>query len=250
MDMQRDGEVAVVRLRGGKANAMDEAFLKGVLRLFDEVESSDARAVVVTGYGNFFSAGLALPALVGLDRPGLSSFMVLFESVMRRVFSFPRPVVAAVNGHAIAGGCVLALQCDLRLIADSQIKIGLNEVQLGLGLPSAVIEPLRLQLPASSLVPIALEGTLLTPVEAKRLGLVAEVVPAAELLSQGIERARSLAGGTPAAVAQIKQALRAPSLERIQEESKRQMEIWLDAWFSPMTQKRIRNAVAQLTGKG
>ncbi len=250
MEMQRDGEVAVVRLRGGKANAMDEAFLKGVLRLFDEVESSDARAVVVTGYGNFFSAGLALPALVGLDRPGLSSFMVLFESVMRRVFSFPRPVVAAVNGHAIAGGCVLALQCDLRLIADSQIKIGLNEVQLGLGLPSAVIEPLRLQLPASSLVPIALEGTLLTPVEAKRLGLVAEVVPAAVLLSQGIERARSLAGGTPAAVAQIKQALRGPSLERIQEQSSRQMEIWLDAWFSPMTQERIRNAVAQLTGKG
>src|ERR1700687_700158 len=185
--MQRDGEVAIVSLRGGKANAMDEAFLRGLLRLFDEVESSNARAVVVIGYGNFFSAGLALPALVGMDRPALAAFMVLFESAMRRVFSFPRPVVAAVNGHAIAGGCVLGLQCDLRLMADSQIKIGLNEVQLGLGLPSVVIEPLRLQLPASSLVPTALEGTLLTPVEAKRLRLVGEVGPAAVVFSLGIE---------------------------------------------------------------
>jgi enoyl-CoA hydratase len=250
MEIQRDGEVAVVRLRGGKANAMDEAFLKGVLRLFDEVESSDARAVVVTGYGNFFSAGLAMPALIGLDRPGIASFMQLFESAMRRVFSFPRPVVAAVNGHAIAGGCVLALQCDLRLIADSQTKIGLNEVQLGIGLPSSVIEALRLQLPASSLVPIALEGMLLTPVDAKRLGLVDEVVPAAELLTQGIERARSLARGAPAAVAQIKQALRGPSLERMQKESPVQMDTWLNTWFSPMAQERLRNAVAQLTGKG
>jgi len=248
--MQRDGEVAVLRLQGGKANAMDEAFLKGVLRLFDEVESSDARAVVVTGYGSFFSAGLALPVLVGLDRTGLTAFMALFDSVMRRVFSFPRPVVAAVNGHAIAGGCVLALQCDLRLIADAPIKIGLNEVQLGLGLPSVVIEPLRLQLPASSLVPIALEGTLLTPDEARRLGLVGEVVPAAELLPRAMARARSLARGTPLALAQIKRALRGPSLERIQEESKRQSEIWLDAWFSPMTQERIGNAVAQLTARG
>jgi len=248
--MQRDGEVAIVSLRGGKANAMDEAFLRGLLRLFDEVESSNARAVVVIGYGNFFSAGLALPALVGMDRPALAAFMVLFESAMRRVFSFPRPVVAAVNGHAIAGGCVLALQCDLRLMADSQTKIGLNEVQLGIGLPSTVIEPLRLQLPASSLVAIALEGTLLAPADAKRLGLVDEVVPAAELLAQGIVRARSLARGSPSAVAQIKQALRGASLELMQKESGRQMKTWLDTWFSPMTQERVRNAVAQLTGKG
>ncbi len=249
MEVTRDGEVAVVSMRGGKANAMDEAFLRGLLRLFDEVESSDARAVVVIGYGNFFSAGLAMPALIGLDRPGLATYMVLFERAMRRVFSFPRPVVAAVNGHAIAGGCVLALQCDLRLMADSQTKIGLNEVQLGIGLPSSVIEPLRLQVPAASLVPIALEGTLLTPADAKRLGLVDEVVPAAELLARGVERARSLARGSPAAVAQIKKALRGPSLEMMQKESIRQMETWLDTWFNPLTQERIRNAVAQLTGK-
>src|SRR5260370_2818951 len=248
MEIRRDGEVAVVSLRGGKANAMDEAFLRELLRLFGEVESSDARAVVVIGYGNFFSAGLALPALAGLDRPGLASFMMLFERAMRRVSPFPRPVVAAVNGHAIAGGCVLALQCDLRLMADTPTKIGLNEVQLGIALPSAVIEPLRLQLPASSLVSIALEGTLLTPADAKRLGLVDEVVPAPELLARGIARARSLARGPAAAVAQIKQALRGPSLEMMQKESPRQIEISLDAWFSPVTQERSRLAPAPLTG--
>src|SRR5947208_1017556 len=85
------------------------------------------------------------------------------------------------KGNAIAGGCVLALQCDARICTDAQMVIGLNEVRLGIGLPSSVIEPLRLVVPASSLLPLALEGTLVSPADALRLGLVDEVVPADQL---------------------------------------------------------------------
>lgn len=249
MEIQRQGEVAVVSLRAGRANAMDEGFLRGLLRLFDELESSDARAAVLTGYDTYFSAGLALPSLLGLDRQKIASFMALFETAMRRVFASPLPVVAAVNGHAIAGGCVLALECDLRLIADSPIKIGLNEVQLGIGLPATVIEPLRLQVPASSHLPIAVEGNLFAPSEAKQLGLVHEVVPPSELLSRSIERARSLTRGSREAVAQVKHALRGPSLERMEKASAPQLEEWVNAWFSSAAQERVANAVAQITKK-
>jgi enoyl-CoA hydratase len=249
MEIQRDQEVAVIILRAGRANAMDEAFLNGILRLFDEVESSGARAAVLTGYDVYFSAGLALPSLLGLPREQMGPFMGLFDKVMRRVFAFPLPVVAAVNGHAIAGGCVLSLQCDLRLMADAPVKIGLNEVQNGLGLPASALEALRFHVLSSSLVSVALEGSLFSPSEAKRVGLVDEVLPSSDLLGKSIARARSLARGGPEAVAQIKRALRRPFLERIEREGVEQRERWLDTWFSPAAQDRLAEAVARITAK-
>src|SRR5215470_15311996 len=133
--------------------------------------------------------------------------------------------------------------------SDSPIKIGLNEVQLGIGLPATVIEPLRLQVPASSHLPIAVEGNLFAPSEAKQLGLVHEVVPPSELLSRSIERARSLARGSREAVAQVKHALRGPALERMEKASGPQLEEWVNAWFSSEAQERVANAVAQITKK-
>src|SRR5215468_8739454 len=170
MNILREEEFAIVRLHAGKANAIDRLFLEKLVGLMDELEASRARAAVLIGYDTYFSAGLSLPSLLPLGRTELRSLIDLFETAMRRVFTCPLPVVAAVNGHAIAGGCVLALQCDARLIAEGPVKIGLSEVQLGIGLPSSVLESLRFQVPPSSLVPIALEGTLFTPEEAKRLG--------------------------------------------------------------------------------
>jgi enoyl-CoA hydratase len=248
MKLEKDGDIAVVRLSGGKANAMDEAFLRGLVKLVDELEASGARAAVLTGYEKFFSAGLALPSLLGLQRAQLRSFMTLFDTAMRRVFICPLPVVAAVNGHAIAGGCVLALQCDARLMAEGPVKIGLSEVQLGIGLPSSVLESLRFQVPPSSLVPIALEGTLFTPEEAKRLGLVDEVVPMNGLMAAAIERARNLSRAPAEAIAQIKLGLRRPIMQLVEQRWQQQAEWWLDTWFSPATQERLTSAVARLSG--
>src|SRR4051794_27933939 len=132
--------VALLSLSAGKANAMSAELLDILDAMFSRLEASDARAAVLTGYDRFFSAGLALPTLIDLDRPAMKRFIERFNVVMMRLFAQPRPVVAAINGHAIAGGCVLALQCDWRIMAEGDFKIGLNEVQLGIGLPSVVIE--------------------------------------------------------------------------------------------------------------
>src|SRR5262249_16555980 len=116
--MERMGEIARIRLEAGKANAMSAQLLDAIDRAFDEFQASEAAAAIVTGYDRFFSAGLALPALVDLDRPAMKRFIERFGAVMERVFRCARPVVAAVNGHAIAGGCVLFLQADWRICAD------------------------------------------------------------------------------------------------------------------------------------
>jgi len=247
LNILREEEFAIVRLSAGKANAIDRLFLERLVGLMDELEASGARAAVLTGYDTYFSAGLALPSLLPLGRTELGSFIDLFETAMRRVFACPLPVVAAINGHAIAGGCVLALQCDVRLIADGPTKIGLNETRLGIALPPSAIEALRFQLPASSLVPIAVDGTLFAPMEAKQLGLVDDVVPSSEVMARGLERARSLARGTAEAVSQVKLALREPPLRLMEERSKAELDCWVDTWFSQATQERLAEAASRLS---
>jgi len=243
----RSEDVAILRLQGGKANAMSADVLDMIERLVDRFEGSEARAAVLVGYERYFSAGLALPLLVELERPAMKAFIERFGDVMLRVFRCARPIVAAINGHAIAGGCVLALQCDWRVMVDgSDARIGLNETQLGIGLPSSVLEPLKLAVPPASLVPIAYEGRLFSPAEALGLGLVHELSPADELEPRAVARARALATVPSTAVAQVKLGLRRPALETIARVSAEETERWLDTWFSPAARERLTAAVAKL----
>ncbi len=244
MELHRDGEVALLRIQAGKANAINAAFLERLGALLGEL--GDARALVITGHQGFFSAGLDLPALLTLERAGMKSFIDGFSASMQRLFELPLPVVAAVNGHAIAGGCVLALQADYRVITDAACRIGLNEAQLGIGLPPVVVETLRCQVPASSLLPIALEGRLFEPQEALKVGLVHEVVPAASLEVRALAKARELAAIAPTSYRQIKESLRRPALEAIRAGSGLQADGWVATWFSAGGQERIRAAVEKL----
>jgi len=248
MRIERNGPVAVLRMEHGKANAIGAAFLERMEGLL--AEAADARALVLTGHGAFFSAGLDLPALVPLDRTAMREQIVRFDAAMLRLFELPMPVVAAVNGHAVAGGCVLALQADVRIGADRDARIGLNEAQLGIGLPAVVVETLRWQVPGSSLAEIALEGRLFSPREALRVGLLHEVVAEGELLSRAIERAAALAALAPAGIRMVKQSLRRPAARAARESEGAEAERWLDTWFAPDTQRLLRDTVARLGKKG
>jgi len=239
-------DVALLRLQAGKGNAMTPEVLDTIERLVDDFEAGAARAAVLIGHERFFSAGLALPMLIDLDRSALQRFITRFGEVMLRVFACPRPIVAAVNGHAIAGGCVLALQCDWRILVADDARIGLNETQLGIGLPVSVLEPLQLQVPAASLVPIAYEGRLFSPAEALALGLVHELAPAAELEARARARAQALASVPSLALAQVKLGYRRPAIEAIRSRGAEETERWLDTWFSDAAQTRLREAVQKL----
>lgn len=242
-----DDDVAVLRLEGGKANAMTPDLLDTLARMVDGFERSAVLAAVLTGYDRFFSGGLALTHIIDFDVGQMRSFIEQFSRTMLRVFACEKPIVAAVNGHAIAGGCVLALMCDWRIIADDPtLRIGLNETQLGIGLPSIVIEALRAAVPPASLVPITLEGTLFAPGDALAVGLVHERAPAGDLLARATAKAKAFAALPPAAVAHVKRALRAPSLEAVARTHDANTARWLDTWFSPAAQARLRAVVARL----
>ena len=244
MRIERQGPVALLRMENGKANAMSPTLLERLEGLLGQL--GDARAAVLTGQGSAFSAGLDLPTLSEMDRAAMRGFIRRVEVVMMRVFELPIPLIAAVNGHAVAGGCVLALQADIRIAADRDAKIGLNETQLGIGLPAAVVETLRWQVPGSSLAPIALEGRLWSPREALQLGLVHEVVPEAELLPRAMQRAASLAALPPEGLRMVKESLRKPIAAAARAGQEAQAEQWLDGWFAEDTRQRLRETVARL----
>jgi enoyl-CoA hydratase len=246
MRLERLDQVALLRMNTGKANAIGPAFLDGLNSRLDEL--GDARALVLTGYEGFFCAGLDLPTLLDFDETRMRAFISRFSSTMVRVFSLDLPVVAAVNGHAVAGGCVLMMQADVRLAVDGsaqKVVIGLNEVPLGIGLPTVVVETLRAQVPPPSLLPVALEGRLLSPPQALALGLVESLHPAGELVDRALERARGLAELPASSFASVKRSLRGPiidALNRAPDDPAR----WTQTWFSAGGQARIRAAVAKL----
>lgn len=243
-----DDDIAVLRLEGGKANAMTPDLLETLEHMIDSFERSPAPAAVLTGYDRYFSGGLALTHIIDFDPIEMRGFIEHFSRAMVRVFACGKPIVAAINGHAIAGGCVLALMCDWRIaVDDAAVRIGLNETQLGIGLPSIVVESLRAAVPPASISPIAIEGRLMSPADALGLGLVHEVVPAEELLARATAKANAYAALPPAAVAHVKHALRAPSLEAVARTADGDATRWLETWFSSEAQSRLRAAVARLS---
>jgi enoyl-CoA hydratase len=246
VEIERKGAVALLRMRAGKANAIGPAWLEKMAVLLDALDADQPGALILTGEGRAFCAGLDLPALVDLGLAEMTAFIHRFSDTMVRIFALPWPVVAAVNGHAVAGGCVLALQADQRLMASGAGRIGLNEVQLGIGLPVAVVETLRCQVPPAALFPVAAEGGLFAAEEALQLGLVHEVVEASRLESRAWERATALAGLPGLAFARVKASLRGPVLAAIREASAADARAWTETFHSPEAQRRLRDVVARL----
>ena len=242
---ERDG-VAILRMDDGKANAIQGRFLSDLGRALDD--AAGARGIVLTGARKIFSGGLDLPALSGYARPEMDELMRAFHRTMLRLFLWPAPAVCAVNGHAYAGGCVLAMQGDRRIMADGEAKIGINEVRLGLPLPAIVVETFRAQLAPRVLADAALEGRLYAPREAAAAGVVDEVAAPADLEARAVETARRLSEGG-AAFAGVKRMLRRPAADALEERIEEDAAAWLDGWFSEPARRRITEVVANLRNR-
>ena len=138
-----DDGIVEIRWTCGKANAMNGRSLAALKRALDDAEAADARGVVLTGYDRFFSAGLDLVTLYDLEPRAMDAFMIDFDRLMLRAFAFSRPLITAVGGHAVAGGCVLALAGDVRVMTADGARMGLNEIRLGVPFPAPALEIVR-----------------------------------------------------------------------------------------------------------
>jgi len=184
-----EDRIAVVTLDDGKVNAMALPFFEALNAALDRAERDAPGAVVITGRPGFFSAGLNIKLLPTLSPAELSRTLVAFGNVMLRVFMFPFPTVAAVSGHAIAGGAMLAFACDLRAMADGPFRLHLNETAIGLVLPTWAIAIAESVVPPRYRTEAILHAHAYGPEEARAHALVDRVVPPERL----VDEARSLA---------------------------------------------------------
>lgn len=211
--IERDGDVAIISLDDGKANALLVPEFQGLENALDEVEKSNASCVVLTGRPGFFSAGLNLKVLATLPLEEKKKLVAAMGSAVLKLFLFPKPVVAAVSGHALGGGAMFALASDLRIFADGPFRFGLNEVQVGLFVPSYAIELAKATVSASRLTDLVVHGRVLSPMEALNMH-VADAVHAPEALrSAALIRAKDLSKLNGPGYAMTKRLVRGPGAE-------------------------------------
>lgn len=214
--------VATITLNDGKANALGVGVLEALHAAFDRAEEEGA-AVLLTGREGLFSAGFDLKVFAaGGDQ--LIRMLELGAQLIRRILSFPRPVVIGAGGHAMAAGAFLLLSADVRIGADGPFRIGLNETQIGLTLPWPVIEVARYRIDPAKLDEAVVAATVYEPEGAVAAGYLDRVVAPEALLSEASAAAAALAALDARAYADNKQRLRGPTIEAVDAGIERMMQ--------------------------
>jgi enoyl-CoA hydratase/carnithine racemase len=215
ISVESSNEVTIVRVDRPPANALDLDLLEEGRAAVDELRSAEPGAVVIVGRDGFFSAGVDLKFVPTLDRDGQRAMVNGINRFFLGWYSLPRPVVCAVNGHAIAGGLILALCGDHR-IGCGVGKLGLTELRAGIGYPTAAMAIVRAELTAPAVRELALRSELVeSGPAAVELGLLDELVEPDALLGRALEVAGELAALPRAAYARVKDQLRGATVAEL-----------------------------------
>jgi enoyl-CoA hydratase len=234
--------IAVLRMNHGPVNALDLELLAALPGALAEV--AGAPAVVLTGTGGCFSAGVDLKRIVAGGPGYVAEFLPALSTAALALFDHPRPTVAAVNGHALAGGCVLAAACDLRLMSAG--TIGLTELAAGVAFPTVPLEIMRHAAgPAADAM--VLTAATADAAAARAAGLVHEVVAPADLLTAAVHHAGRLAAAPAEVYALSKTQLHRPAWQRIDANRPLDDPRVLELWSSAATHARLRDFLAELS---
>lgn len=240
---QHDG-IAVIRMKRPPANAITFEFARDLAAGFEAVLKTDAKALVVTGSGAFFSGGLDLNIIPSYSASEQRRFLELLNRMIGALYACPLPHVAAVNGHAIAGAFVLALTADYRVGPTGDGRFGLTEARVGIPFPAVPAVVVQAELSPVDVRYTTLQARNYGPDEAVARGLFDELQPPAKVLERAIEVARDLASMPAGAYARIKHQFRAEAIARIEqlnaEQSDPMLESWVDDEAVPAAQAILR----------
>ena len=239
IEFQDRGVVTILRMARGKVNALNLELVTALIAGLERLEHSAMRAGIITGQGSVFSAGVDLPALVEGGPAYVRQFLPLLQRGFERLATFPKPLVAAVNGHAIAGGAILMLACDQRLLARGTARVGLTEVRVGVVFPAWALELARFATPPQHFPTLICTGRTWLPDEAIARGLVDELVEPERLLDRAREVAEEMAAIPPATFTATKLAMRRPMIEAAKSQAALTDAGLLEHWCAPETLRQV-----------
>jgi len=247
LDSIRHDNVLELRLARPPVNALDPKLVAALREAIAHAPAQGVRAIVLSGPPGMYSAGLDVPTLLTLDRAGMIAFWNDFFGLVRTIARSPIPIVAAITGHSPAGGAVLAIFCDYRIMARGAFKIGLNEVQVGLTVPEPIQVGLRRLVGPYRAERLMVAGAMIETEEAVRIGFVDESLEVAEVVPRAIAWCQKLLALPHEAMSSTRRLARADlhaALDRADVG-----EDFADAWFAEEAQTTLRALVAKLKAK-
>jgi len=242
VDVQIHDRIATLTLSRGKVNAINGEVVAQLDAAFRSLESrADVLATILTGRDKFFSFGFDVPEIRSFSRDQFAKFFRQFTDLYTYMFLYPKPVIAAINGHAIAGGCMLALACDRRIMVDGHAKIGLNEIAFGSSVFAGSVEMLRFAIGSGAASEVLYTGAMYSARDAERIGLVQDVSPEADIRERAERVARELASRHPLAFASIKRLLRQSVAEEMVRREEASVNEMVEIWSSEPTRSNLKN---------
>lgn len=243
------GQVREVSMNRPPVNALNPELVQELNKAIIDA-GNEAGALVISGREGLFSAGLDVPELMQLDREGMSEFWRQFFGLLETVARSPIPVAAAISGHAPAGGAVLSLFCDYRVMSRGKFVAGLNETQVGLLVPEVIRQALiRLTGPHRA-ERMIVAGALLSPEQAQASGMIDELADSpAETVQAAITWCESHLVLPAHAMLGNRELMRRDACERFDALGEKEVKEFVDGWFDESTQTTLRQVLAQLKNK-
>ncbi len=238
----RDKGIATVTLSRGKVNALNEPFVQELNGCFNKLRTDpEVKAIVLTGQGKFFSFGFDIPEFLSYSKETFIRYLVKFTSFYTDLFLFEKPVVAALNGHTIAGGCMIAIACDCRLMVPGKARISLNEITFGSSVFAGSVEILKYRAGANAAESILYSGAMYSAEEAFQLGLVDRICSEGALMEEAVKTALDLGTKDGSAFRGIKHLLRRPVADEFVKREKDSILEFVDIWYSESTWRNLQD---------
>ena len=232
--------IAEVTLKRGKVNAVNGQVVDEIAGCFENLEGKrDVQAVIFTAEGPFFSFGFDIPEFLSYSKKSFLSFLKKFTGLYTYLFTYPKPVVAALNGHAIAGGCMLALACDYRVMVSGRAKVSLNEITFGSSVFAGSVAMLKFLVGGKNAQAALYDGTMYSAETALHLGMIDQVSSQERLLEDARGVAKHMGAKDAAAFRSIKGLLRASVAEEMVKEEDASVQQFVEIWYSENTWKNL-----------
>jgi Delta3-Delta2-enoyl-CoA isomerase len=240
----KDGEIATVCLARGKVNALNDALVGCLHDSFRDLEADEGvRSVVLIGRGKFFSFGFDVPEFMDYPKSEFLAYVDKFERLCSYLFQFPKPIIGALNGHTIAGGGMLAICCDHRIMVEGSARVSLNEITFGSTVFAGSVAILTYLVGSKNAQDILFSGKMYLPSEALEIGLIDEIAAEERFNAVVYERAWEYASKEPAAFRSLKGLLRRQAVRQIEAHEQDSLKEFIEIWYSESTRKLLRSIV-------